>query len=72
MSSNTFDKWTGVRIKNGTDTELLAMLLEDIQAAGLIDLSQEISLVEPDKEFSLEPLQLDSVAPTPTGGINHL
>ena len=36
---------------------MLAMVLEDMQAAGLIDLSpdKEISLVEPDKEFSLAP-----------------
>ena len=59
MSSNTFEKWTGVGIKNGTDAAaaMLAMVLEDMQAAGLIDLSpdKEISLVEPDKEFSLAP-----------------
>jgi hypothetical protein len=61
MSSNTFEKWTSVGIKNGTDAAaaMLAMVLEDMQAAGLIDLSpkKEISLVEPDmdKEFSLAP-----------------
>ena len=59
MSSDIFEKWTGVGIKNGTDaaTAVLAMVLEDMQAAGLIDLSpdKEISLVEPDKEFSLAP-----------------
>ena len=58
MSSNTFAKWTGVAIKNGTDAALLAMVLEDMQATRLIDLSQdkEISLFEPDEEFSLAPI----------------
>ena len=39
-----------------TDAAVLAMVLEDMQAAGLIDLKphKEISL-EPDKEFSLAP-----------------
>ncbi len=58
MSSNTFEKWTGVAIKNATHAALLAMVPEDMQAARLIDLSQhkEISFVEPDKEFSLAPI----------------
>jgi hypothetical protein len=39
-----------------TDAAVLAMVLEDMQASGLIDLKphKEISL-EPDKEFSLAP-----------------
>jgi hypothetical protein len=68
MSSNTFEKWTSVGIKNGTDAAaaIMAMVLEDMQAAGLIDLSpeKEISLVEPDKEFCLAPQRRVFAIPT--------
>jgi hypothetical protein len=42
--------------KSTTDTTVLATVLEDMQAAGLIDLKpdKEIS-IEPDKEISLAP-----------------
>ena len=47
-------------IKNATDAAVLAMVLKDLQAAGLIDL-------EPDKEISLAPNKEFSLAPEGPG-----
>ena len=49
--------------KYKTDAGVLAMVLEDMQAASLIDLKpdKEISLVEPDKEFIAPEVQASEV-----------